>query len=195
MKNRKAFTRWRSRQYPRGPKASRSEAVPGDHVRAEEIGVRLSEAWRAWAAASGSEFFNNWFVFRQDRTHTAATLVVRENWICFQDHAWELDARARATLSYGMPLFRANQAIRIVIGGIVNHPGTIAYGMRLGLRRALSIRTYLLAHGIDPDRVGIAIRGTGWSLTESSGESDDLESPHSEYRLQVTDSHWVIARN
>ncbi len=195
MKNRIAFIRWRSRQYPRGPEASRSEAVPGDQVGDEEIRLWLSEAWRAWEATSSSEFFNNWFVVRPHRTLAAATPAFLENWICFRDHAWELDARARATLSQRMPLFRANQAMRIVIGGIASHPGTIAYAMRLGLRRVLSIRTYLIAHGIDPDRVGIAIRGTGWSLTESSRECNDLDSPPGEYRLQVTDSHCVLARN
>jgi outer membrane protein OmpA-like peptidoglycan-associated protein len=184
MKNRMVFTRWRSHPDPRIPEASRIEKVQ----------VWSSEAWRAWEAASSSEFFN-WFVFRPHRMLAAATPPFLEDWIYFQDHAWELDGRARAALSQKMPLFRANPSMRIVIGGVASHPGTVAYGMRLGLRRVLSIRAYLLAHDIDPCRVGIAIRGTGWSLTESSDESVDVDTPRSECRLQVTDAHWVLARN
>lgn len=198
MMNRMAFTRWRSHQHSRHTEAGRPEAIPGDQIRAEEVHVRLSEAWRAWEAASHSEFFN-WFVLEPHRAVAAAvaaeTPALLEDWIYFRDHAWELDASARATLSRKMPLFRANRAMRIVIGGVASHPGTIAYGMRLGLRRVLSIRSYLLAHGIDPGRVGIAIRGRGWFLTESSNGSDDLDIPRSECRLQVADSHWVLARN
>lgn len=171
MKNRMAPTRSRPPPYPRSP-----------------------EDWRAWEAASNSEFFN-WFVFRPHRTLAPAAPLLLEDWIYFQDHAWDLDERARATIGRKLPLYEVNPAMRIVIGGIANQTGTLACGMRLGLRRVLSIRRYLLEHDVDPDRVGIAIRGTGWSLTERSGESSDLHGRRSECRFQVTDSHWVLARN
>lgn len=190
LKNRMAFTPRRSVRDVR-----RFDPTSGDRIGAEDAQVGPSEAWRTLGATNSSPFFD-WFVLRPRREPTDATGACLENWIYFQDQAWELDARARATLHQKVPLFQANPALRIVIGGIASQPGTLANGMKLGLRRVQSIRSYLVAHGIDPDRVGIAIRGTGWFLTEGPGGPDGLtDIPHSGWRLQVTDPHWVLARN
>jgi outer membrane protein OmpA-like peptidoglycan-associated protein len=190
MKNRMAFTPWRS-FLGNGCIG----AIHGDRVRAEGQHVGLSEVWRAWAGASDSQFFN-WFVFRPRRAEVAAMPTLMEDWIYFQEGAWELDARARATLRWNVPLIRAKPTMQIVIGGTASQPGTTAHGIGIGLRRVLSIRSFLLAHGIDPARIGIAIRGTGWSLSEGPGDTETpMSSRYSECRLQVTDPHWMVARN
>lgn len=149
--------------------------------------VALSEIWRGWEAGTSSEFFN-WFLF-------TAGAAILEDWIWFQDGQSELDDRARATLGDRLTLFRANPAMRIVIGGLAGRPSTIARGMKLGLRRILSIQAFLLAAGIDPHRIEVAVRGSGWSVAERSSGSEDSTNRGGECRLQITDPLWTLARN
>lgn len=189
MKKRMLSTPRRSPQEPRIPRA-----ISDDQIRAEEAHLGLAGGWRTWEGANSSVFFN-WLVCQPNRTLVAGARRVVEDWIYFEDHSWELDARARATLADKLPLFQANPAMRIVIGGIVSHQETLKFGMKLGLRRVLSIRTCLLAYGIDPDRIGIAVRGAGWFLVEDAGGAGDLDGRCTECRLQVTDRHWVLAKN
>jgi len=156
--------------------------------------VRLCESWRAWEASSSSEFLN-WLLFTSHGRPSTIGISVLEDWICFKDDRTELDARARAVLSDRLKLFRENPMMRIVIGGVAGQPGTIAHGMRTGLRRVLSIRTFLLAHGIAPDRIGIALRGSGWWVSERSSGSDSLPRESIECRLQLADPTWTLSRN
>ncbi len=171
MKNRMAFTRERSLQDPGDP-----------------------DAWRAWEAAKSSQFFN-WFLFMQRRTSAVAPSGFVEDWIYFQDESGELDTRARATLGRRITLLRANPAMQVVICGVAAQPGVPPCGLRLGLRRVLSIRAFLRVHGVAPERIGVALRGWGWLVVEHAAESTDARSERSECRFQVTDAHWVLARN
>jgi len=194
MKNRIAFTRWQLLQDPQAPEAVRSEARPGRQVGAEEAQPALAEAWRAWEAAQSSEFLN-WFLFMDRRSSAVAPSGFVEDWICFPDDSGILDARARGTLGRRIALLRANPGMQIVLGGVAGQPGALVSGLRLGLRRVRSIRAYLLAHGVQKERIRIALRGAGWLLAEHSAEPGDLTSERSECRFQVTDAHWILARN
>jgi outer membrane protein OmpA-like peptidoglycan-associated protein len=154
----------------------------------------LCEAWRAWEAGTSSEFLNR-LLFDCPGRSSATEIAVLEDWICFRDGASELDSSARALIEGRLELLRANHAIRVVIGGLVGQASTVAHGMRLGLRRITSIRSFLLTADIDPDRIGIAVRGSGWSVTEGGGGAEASPRPGSEWRLQVTDPRWTLARN
>lgn len=154
----------------------------------------LCEAWRAWEAGTSSESLNR-LLFDSPGRSSATEIAVLEDWICFQDGASELDNTARAMLEGRLELVRENRAIRVVIGGLVGQARTVAHDMRLALRRITSIRGLLLAADIDPDRIGIAVRGSGWSVTEGGGGAEASPSPGGEWRLQVTDPRWTLARN
>ena len=154
----------------------------------------LCEAWRAWGAGTSSESLNR-LLFAPPGRSSAAAIFVLEDWICFRDGASELDESARATIEGRLELLRADRALRVVIGGLVGQASTVAHGMRLGLRRITSIRSFLLKADIDPDRIGIAVRGSGWSVTEGAGGAEASLSPGSEWRLQVTDPRWTLATN
>ncbi|TVP59482.1 MAG: hypothetical protein EA351_01510 [Gemmatimonadales bacterium] len=194
MKNRMSFTPSQSPQNPRSLEASRCGLTPGDQVRAEDATAELSEAWRTWETENSARFFNG-LVLGPHGTPKAAAPVLEEDWICFQKHSSTLDRRAMEKIGRKVPLLQSNPTIRIVIGGIAHQPGPVAYGMRLGLRRVQSIRSCLLAHKVDPERVEIAVRGRNWFLTDRAGTSLDLNDRRGEYRLQVTDSCWTLARN
>ncbi len=67
--------------------------------------------------------------------------------------------------------------------------------MALGLRRVQRIRAYLLRHGIEPVRIGVAFRGEGWSLLERTGKAVRVEGFSRQCWLQVADPHWMLSRN
>lgn len=186
MKNRTSIAPWLTLPDGRHSLAWAPPTMSVDPVGEEFETVRLSETWRGWEAGTSSEFLN-WFLFN-------AEAAVLEDWIWFREDRSELDPRAIAILSDRLKLFQADPAMRIVIGGLAFRPGTIADGMGLGLRRVLSIQSFLLAAGIDPGRIGVAVRGSGWSVAERCGSADSAHQG-SECRLQVTDAHWTLARN
>jgi outer membrane protein OmpA-like peptidoglycan-associated protein len=178
----------------RPPLAGTLQTVSADSISGGAAFAELCESWRAWEASSSSEFLN-WLLFTPHGRASATGTALLENWICFRDGRTELDDRAKAVLGDRLKLFRENPDMRIIIGGLAGQPGTVAHGMRIGLRRVLSIRNFLLAHGIDPGRIGIALRGPGWWVAERSGESVGPTSEASECRLQVIDPHWTLSRN
>lgn len=194
MKNRTNIVPWPALPDHRNALSGTSHTISADRGGEGADSVGLCETWRAWEAGTSSEFLN-WFLFSPHGTPLAADVPVLEDWVCFQDDSSELDDRARALLGNRMALFRANPAMRIVIGGLAGRPDAIAHSMRLGLRRVRSIRAFLLVHGIDSDRIGIAVRGPGWSVAERSDGMEDPKSRGGECRLQVTDPHWTLAKN
>jgi outer membrane protein OmpA-like peptidoglycan-associated protein len=194
MQNRMTITPWPAQPDQRPPLAGTSLTMRATRVGAGVGATGLCETWRGWEAGTSSEFLN-WFLFTPHERSSTGDPAVAEDWICFNEDRSALDGRARAILGDRLELLRANPTIRIVIGGLAGRRDSIARGMRLGLRRILAIRTFLVDAGIDPDRIGIAVRGPGWSVTERSAEPEDSTSQGSECRLQVTDPLWTLARN
>lgn len=194
MKRRMNITPWSDLRDQRNAPARISQANTALRFNDDSDPVGLCEAWRAWEAGTSSESLNRLLIGSPGRS-SATEIAVLEDWVCFQDGASELDDTARAVLGGRLELVRENRAIRVVIGGLVGQAGTVAHGMRLGLRRITSIRSFLVKADIDPDRIGIAVRGPGWSVTEGGGGAEAPTSPDREWRLQVTDPHWTLARN
>lgn len=194
MRNRVSIAPKPALQDQRPQLAGTSLTMSADWFDGGADSVGLCESWRAWEAGRSSEFLNH-FLFTPHSTSSTAETEVLEDWICFQDGSSELDDRARAILGDNLKLFRANPTMRIVIGGRAGPRGTLAHGMRLGLKRVLSIRIFLLAHGIDPNRIGVAVRGSDWSLAERCAGSMGSRGQGGECRFQVTDPKWLIARN
>jgi outer membrane protein OmpA-like peptidoglycan-associated protein len=194
MKNRVTFAEWSTIPELRPPMGEAFHKMSADSLGDGAESVRLCESWRAWEASSSSEFLN-WLLFTAHERSSATGISVLEDWICFKDDRTELDDRARAVLGERLKVFRENPAMRIVIGGLAGQPSTIAHGMRLGLRRVLAIRSFLLTNGIDPDRIGIALRGSGWWVSENFGEAERLPSAAGECRIQLTDPNWTLSRN
>lgn len=194
MKRRVSITTWPALRNQQNARAATSHPLSASLATEAVDAVGLCEAWRGWEAGTRSEFLN-WFLFSPHGRSSTPEPAVLEDWICFQNGSAELNERTRASLDDRMELLRGDPGLRIVIGGLASRAGTIAHDMRLGLRRVISIRTFLLAAGADPDRIGIALRGSGWSVTERSAGPQDSASGGGEWRIQVTDPLWTLARN
>ena len=158
------------------------------------LALRAVDQWRLREAEASSRVLKH-LLFKLHPTLSDGAPSTVEERIHFQGHSSDLTGRARAALRAKVAVLRGHPAMRIVIGGFASQPGSRASGMALGLRRVQAIRAYLLWLGIEPVRIGVAIRGAGWSLLEWAGEVAEAGSSPPECRLQVTDPHALSSRN
>ncbi|MDZ7779979.1 MAG: OmpA family protein [Gemmatimonadota bacterium] len=107
--------------------------------------------------------------------------------IHFANNSSELSAAARAILDSKVGIFQSDPAMRIVITGYTSEPGTAAYNMALGLRRAEATKAYLVSKGVSATRVQIATRGQNELVIDGPGERADAANRRGEFRLLVAD--------
>jgi peptidoglycan-associated lipoprotein len=122
---------------------------------------------------------------------SASALATMQEKIFFKDDKSDLSDSAKKILDAKVEIFRANPAMRIVIVGFASMPGTEAYNMALGLRRAEATKAYLVAQGVDPIRVEIATRGEGRLAVEGTGEVVDAQNRRNQFRLLIADPFLV----
>ncbi len=107
--------------------------------------------------------------------------------IHFEHDSSELSSAARAILNSKVAIFRSDPEMRIVITGYASQPGTEAYNMALGLRRAEATRAYLVSQGVAASRIQIATRGENDLVIDGPGERADAANRRGEFRLLVAD--------
>ena len=81
-----------------------------------------------------------------------------------------LTAEAQATLDRQAAFLKANPTIRIVIEGHCDERGTREYNLALGDRRAVAVRDYLLAKGLNAARVRTVSYGKERPAVSGSNE-------------------------
>lgn len=81
-----------------------------------------------------------------------------------------LTAEAQATLDSQAAFLKANPTIRIVIEGHCDERGTREYNLALGDRRAVAVRDYLLAKGLNAARVRTVSYGKERPAVSGSNE-------------------------
>lgn len=171
-----------------------SMAASSDRVEEIAASARVTDRWRLLEASAGSWSLHR--LLRGPRSSSGASAPpVTEVKIHFEDRSSDLGGRERAIVQRAAAALRATPGMRAVIGGIASQPGTAAEGVRVGLRRVQAIRQRLIAEDVDPGRIGVAVRGPGWSLFERSAEAAGADGFRSECRLQITDPHWSTLRS
>jgi peptidoglycan-associated lipoprotein len=93
-----------------------------------------------------------------------------------------------ATLRDKVTVFRDNPEMRIVITGYASEPGTDAYNMALGMRRADAAKAQLVSLGVDGRRIEIATRGANELVIEGPGETADEANRRGEFRIQLMEA-------
>src|SRR6185503_14044154 len=96
-----------------------------------------------------------------------------------------LSESAQSILYGKVPIFPSNPALRIVIVGYASEPGTAAYNLALGTRRAQAAKRHLVAQGIAATRIEIATRGQGDLLVEGPGEAADAQNRRDQFQLLI----------
>jgi peptidoglycan-associated lipoprotein len=107
--------------------------------------------------------------------------------IHFAHDSSELSSTARSILDSKVRIFRSDPEMRIVITGYASQPGTEAYNMALGLRRAEATRAYLVSQGVASSRIQVATRGQNELVIDGPGERADAANRRGEFRLLVAD--------
>jgi len=122
---------------------------------------------------------------------SAEALATMQEMIYFENDRSDLSGAANSILRDKVSVFQANPAMRIVIVGFASKPGTDAYNMALGLRRAEAARAYLVSQGVDPIRIEISTRGEGQLVVEGPGEAADAANRRGQFRLLIANNHLV----
>jgi len=118
---------------------------------------------------------------------SASDMATMSQTIHFQRDRSELSDTAQRILREKVAVFRSNPTLRIAIVGFASQPGTEAYNMALGMRRAEAAKAYLVAQGVEASRIDITTRGEGQLVVEGPGEAANAANRRGTFRLLVAD--------
>ena len=120
-----------------------------------------------------------------------AALATMLEMVHFEREQSDLDELARAILRDKVPIFNANPEMRIVITGYASSPGTEAYNMALGFRRATAAKAYLVSQGVGADRIEISTRGEQNLVVEGADAVANAANRRGQFRLLIADPYLV----
>lgn len=118
---------------------------------------------------------------------SAADIATMSQVIYFQRDESALSDSAKGILREKVTVFRSNPELRIAIVGFTSQPGTEAYNMALGMRRAEAAKAYLVAQGVSASRIDITTRGEGQLVVEGPGEVANAANRRGTFRLLLAD--------
>jgi outer membrane protein OmpA-like peptidoglycan-associated protein len=118
---------------------------------------------------------------------TSANTATMQEMIHFRRDESSLSDSAKAILRDKVTIFRANPEMRIVITGYASTPGTDAYNMALGLRRATAAKEFLVQQGVAASRIEIATRGSNDLLVEGPSDVANAANRRGQFRLLLAE--------
>lgn len=122
---------------------------------------------------------------------SVAALATMLEMIHFEKEQSDLDEVSRAILRDKVAIFNANPDMRIVITGYASQPGTDAYNLALGFRRATAAKAYLVSQGVAANRIEITTRGEENLLVEGPGDVANAANRRGQFRLLIADPYLV----
>lgn len=168
-----------------GPMQTRADSVSAAETR------RLRDQERRYVALRDSLQRNPTTAMTPSNVAALATML---EMVHFERDQSALDATAKAILDDKVAIFNANPEMKIVITGYASSPGTDAYNMALGLRRAQASRDYLVSKGVAANRIEIATRGENNLLVEGPGDVANTANRRGQFRLLIANPYLVAPR-
>jgi peptidoglycan-associated lipoprotein len=123
-----------------------------------------------------------------------AALATMLEMIHFERDESSLDDVSRAILRDKVAIFNANPEMKIVITGYASSPGTDAYNMALGFRRATAARAYLMSQGVAENRIEISTRGENNLIVAGPGEVATAANRRGQFRLLIADPYLMAPK-
>lgn len=120
--------------------------VSGDSASGSSTGSSTGSATASVASSSSS-------TTAATQMSDAEKLAQVGNTVYFGFDSSELDGEAQATLDRQAAFLNVNPTMVVIIEGHADERGTREYNLALGDRRAVSVRDYLLAKGLNPARI------------------------------------------
>jgi peptidoglycan-associated lipoprotein len=99
----------------------------------------------------------------------------------YDDSGIRLDAQE--ILRNKMEVLRANPNVALQITGHADERGSIEYNLALGLRRATSVRDYMMGFGIDISRLATETAGEDQPLAMGANEQAWAQNRRAEFRI------------
>ena len=91
--------------------------------------------------------------------------------VFFDFDKYSLKAKARQTLERQATFLKNNAGVKVVLQGHADERGTREYNLALGERRANSAKEYLIALGVNPNRITIISYGKERPAVAGSNEA------------------------
>ena len=91
--------------------------------------------------------------------------------VFFEFDKYSLKAKARQTLERQATFLKNNAGVKVVLQGHADERGTREYNLALGERRASAAKNYLVALGINPNRITIISYGKERPAVAGSNEA------------------------
>jgi peptidoglycan-associated lipoprotein len=120
--------------------------VSGDSASGSSTGSSTGSATASAASSSSSST-------AATQMSDAEKLAQVGNTVYFGFDSSELDGEAQATLDRQAAFLNVNPTMVVIIEGHADERGTREYNLALGDRRAVSVRDYLLAKGLNAARI------------------------------------------
>src|SRR5688500_14086080 len=103
--------------------------------------------------------------------------------VYFDYNQAELAEDARATLDAKVPVLVANPALRLRIAGHTDDRGSDEYNIALGQRRAVTVREYLAARGVDAARLDVVSFGEEMPAVPGEDEGAWAQNRRAEFEV------------
>ena len=143
-------------QPPPRPLVNQDSIDAAERTRAAAAALRLHDDSVAAAAVRAHEDSVN---AATRAVETARARTVLETRVFFGQNQFTLSAGDQAALDEKLRVLKANPDVRLRVAGNVDERETGAYNRLLGRFRAEQARSYLVARGIDVDRIDIVDNG------------------------------------
>lgn len=180
------------RRRPLGRTTTVTRAAPMQPMRADSVSAaetrRLRDQEARYVALRDSLTKNPTPAMTPSNVAALATML---EMVHFERDQSSLDGVAKAILDDKVAIFNANPDMKIVITGYASSPGTDAYNMALGLRRANASRDYLVSKGVAANRIEIATRGENNLLVEGPGDVANTANRRGQFRLLIANPYLV----
>ena len=114
---------------------------------------------------------------------TARARAILEEMVFFDYDESAIRADAQETLSQKITVLRSNPNVALRITGHADERGSIEYNLALGLRRANSVRDYLVGFGLDASRFTTETMGEDQPLDPGTTEAAYARNRRSEFAI------------
>ena len=114
---------------------------------------------------------------------TARARAILEEMVFFDYDESAIRADAQDVLSQKVSVLRANPNAALMITGHADERGSIEYNLALGMRRAASVRDYLVGFGLDASRFSIETLGEDRPLDPGTTEAAYARNRRAEFTI------------
>ena len=120
-----------------------------------------------------------------------AELTANFNRIHFDVDSYSLNVESKEALAENIKILDTDRSIKLEIQGHADERGTTGYNLTLGHQRAQSVYSYILNHGITPERLKVISYGEERPLENVSGETAWSQNRRCEFVILWSDNPGI----